>query len=301
MMRLSLFIELPAETRARLQTALGPSVEIVEGRLEQCQIAFGNPEPEEIMEAENLQWVQLESVGFGEYLDLDWSTLGTRLTMTNLAGFFADPVAETGLAGILAHLRGITHLSRLQGAREWVGDPLRSELGLLKGAQVVMLGYGAINQRLAALLAPFGCQITTVRTTTPIAETEAALAGAQIVIACLPDTPRTRGFLNTARLALLPPQALVVNLGRGSLIEEAALSAALDAGRLGGAVLDVTEDEPLSPDDPLWHTPNIILTQHTGGGTHDEIDRKVDFFVDNFQRFQTNAPLRSCVDMKRGY
>ena len=164
-----------------------------------------------------------------------------------------------------------------------------------------MVGFGAINQRLATLLAPFNCQITPIRTATPVDKMDRALATADIVVCCAPDTLATRGMFDAARLALLPKHAVFANFGRGSIVNEASLADALNNGQIGGALLDVTEDEPLPTSHPFWKCRNTILTQHSGGGTADELDKKIDVFLSNFTRFRNGEPLVGIVDMKRGY
>lgn len=301
MTRISVQVALSDAQRQRLVAASGDCSFVWDGSLKGCDVAFGNPEPEDIASADALRWVQLESVGFGEYLNLDWGSLGQSLTLTNLAGFFADPVAETALAGILTLGRGIDRLVRHQAKSEWVGDPIREGLRLLRNAHVVMLGYGAINRRLAELLAPFDCKITHFDSTVAPDSIEQALPTADVLVAAVPDTPATRAFLNNRRLGLLPPHAVFANLGRGSLVDEAALANALQANQLGGAVLDVTNDEPLPADHPFWSCPNTILTQHSGGGTTDELDRKIDYFLSNLTRYRADQPLTGTIDPTRGY
>jgi glyoxylate/hydroxypyruvate reductase A len=301
MTRIALCLNLNDDQIARLRAGIGDAELEETGDIDGCEIAFGNPPPKALTEAEALRWVQLESVGFGEYADLDWPTLGQRLTLTNLAGFFADPVAETALAGLLALARGIDRLARLQASRTWEGDAIRTRLRLLQGAHVVMLGNGAINQRLAELLTPFGCEITALNSSATTPDLDTLLPQAEILVATVPDTPATRGLLSAQRLALLPSHAVLANLGRGSLLDEAALADALADGRLAGAVLDVTYDEPLPHDHPFWTCPNILLTQHSGGGTADELDRKIDTFLANFARYRAGQLLQGVIDMSRGY
>ena len=210
-------------------------------------------------------------------------------------------MAETALAGILSLTRGLNRLATLQAERRWVGDPIRTGLRLLGGARVVMLGYGSVNRRLAELLTPFGCKVVPLCSRSTREQLDAALPSADILVAAVPDTPQTRGLLNADRLALLPSKALFVNLGRGTLIDEAAMCDALVQGRLAGAVLDVTQEEPLPSDHPLWTTPNTLLTQHSAGGTMDEMDRKIDVFVDNLTRYRQGRDLLGVADLKRGY
>jgi len=266
-----------------------------------CEVAFGNPPPAWLPRSEVLRWVQLESVGFGEYRSLDWRTLGRRIIVTNLAGFFAEPVAETALAGILTHYRGLDRLVRLQSGRDWQGDPLRRSLKTLAGARVVLFGAGAINRRLAALLQPFDCAIESVGRDWMAERLDQTLSRADIVVSTVPETEATIEVFDARRLALLKATALFVNLGRGSVVAEQALAERLRDGRLGGALIDVTVAEPLPPDHPFWDCPKLILTQHTGGGTEDEVDRKIEVFADNLARYRVDRPLVGVVDFEKGY
>lgn len=264
-------------------------------------IVFGNPDASVVAGNPNLRWMQLESVGFGEYTGLDWARAKGPAIVTNLAGFFADPVAETALAGILTLYRGMDSLVRLQSEKRWVGDPLRTTLRSLRGASVVLVGYGAINRRLAELLAPFDCAITPVTRGSSVAVLDEALAAADLVVCTAPATAETSGLFDAARLARLPGRAIFCNFGRGSILDEDALADALAAGQLAGAVIDVTRQEPLPPEHRFWTAPNLILTQHSGGGTADELDRKIDVFLANLARFRAGAPLEGVVDFSRGY
>jgi phosphoglycerate dehydrogenase-like enzyme len=266
-----------------------------------CPVIFGNPDPAVVAANRSLRWLQLESVGFGEYVGLDWSRPAGPVQVTNLAGFFADPVAESALAGILALGRGIDTLLRLQDRATWDGDRVRTRLRLLRGARVVLFGRGAINRRLEELLVPFGCAITAIARGWTADALDAALATADIVVATVPATAATAGVFDATRLARLPRGAVFCNFGRGSLVVEDALDAALRSGHLGGAVIDVTRDEPLPAGHPFWSAPNLILTQHSGGGTADERDRKIDAFLSNLARYRTGQPLSGLVDFARGY
>ena len=221
--------------------------------------------------------------------------------MTNLAGMFADPAAETALAGILALGRAIDRLAVLQDRKIWTGDAIRAEMSLLTGARAVLFGRGAINRRVAELLAPFRCEITSFGRDWATAALDNAMGQADLIVCTVPDTPDTRNLFGADRFAAMKPGAIFCNMGRGSLVDEPALADALARGHLGGAVIDVTVEEPLPDDHPLWTTPNTILTQHSGGGTEGEVDLKIDWFLDNLQRYRNSQPLRAVVDFERGY
>lgn len=264
-------------------------------------VVFGNPDVRIVMANQNLRWLQLESVGFGEYAALDWSRPSGTALVSNLAGFFADPVAETALAGVLALYRGIDQLGDLRRRAEWIGDPVRAGLRLLTGAKVTLFGRGAINARLKQLLTPFGCTVVTFGSDWIEADLEAALANSDIIVATVPDTPSTRGLFDARRFSQMKPGSVFCNLGRGSLVKETALATALNSGQLSGAVIDVTHDEPLPAGHPFWITPNTILTQHSGGGTSDEIDRKINTFLTNLSLFRSGKPPLGLVDFTKGY
>lgn len=296
----------PAE-RATLETVAGPvrygpeEGPAMPDALADCEVVFGNIAPAWLGAAPALRWLQLSSVGFGEYGDVLLGETGKRVTVTNLAGFFDDPVAESLLAGVLALLRGIDQAVLLKPRAEWQGDAMRPGFGLLTGARVVIFGHGAIGRRLAALLAPFGCTITPFGSDWRADELDAALGEADVVAAIAPHTPRTAGVFDAERIARMKPGALFANFGRGSLVDEAAMAEALVSGRLGGAVLDVTREEPLPASHPFWQTPRLILTQHSAGGTSDERARKVAVFTDNLNRYRGGKPLLGIVDPVKGY
>lgn len=266
-----------------------------------CEVVFGNVPANWLTQSTALRWIQLDSTGFDEYRDLGWRELGRNITVTHLAGFFAEPVAETALAGILALYRGIDRLVRLRSARDWQGDQLRKRLHTLAGVNVVLFGYGSINRRLAAMLHPFGCNITHFGRGWMAEQLDGALSAADIVVSAVPETNATIGLFDAARLSLLKPTALFVNLGRGSVVSEDALAKRLREGRIGGAVIDVTSSEPLPHEHDFWTCPNLILTQHTGGGTEDEMDRKIEAFAHNLARYRSGKPLVGIVDFEKGY
>jgi glyoxylate/hydroxypyruvate reductase A len=306
-MKIFTCLALSSEQLARLRAAL-PHDEIVyqpdaeKGRVELsgCEVAFGNPPPPWLSES-SLRWIQLESVGFGEYGGLDWGTLGKRLMISNLAGFFAEPVAQSILAGVLSLYRGIGQLALLQEKREWVGGALRPSLKTLERANVVLFGSGSINNRVTELLEPYDCEIARFGRSWTKDALDAALRGADLVIAVVPHTPETKGLFDRRRIGLLKPRSVFVNFGRGSLLDEDALADALESGAIDGAVIDVTQDEPLPSEHRFWRTRNMLLTQHTAGGTGDETDRKIDVFIDNLGRYKRGVAPLNVVDFQRGY
>ena len=268
----------------------------------ECEVVLGNVPADWLTSTSKLRWMQLESVGYGEYEHLDWTVLGRQITVTNLAGFFTEAVAETALAGILALYRGIYELAHLQKARDWQEDRVRSDLHLLEEARVLVAGHGSIGRRFAALLEPFSCSIT--RYDVPgcdgadicsVEELEAALPSTDVLMIALPEAAQTRSLFNAERFDLLKPGSIVVNMGRGSVVDEQALVENLRSGHLGGAVIDVTVKEPLAVDHPLWECPNLILTQHSAGGTADELDRKITIFEEQLRCYRNGQDVDNVV------
>jgi glyoxylate/hydroxypyruvate reductase A len=270
-----------------------------------AEIAVGGIPSTWIQDGAALRWLAVTSVGLDGYVGLDWDALSPRIKVTNARGAFDEPVAETCLAGLLALYRGLDELAELQRTRTWDAQRFRARIRLLDGSRVVMLGSGAIARRLAEMLVPFHCDITTFgRTTgdiTSLDDLDAVLPEADVVAAILPGTPQTADILDARRLGLLKHGAVIVNAGRGSLMDEEAFRAGIASGRIGGAVLDVTRNEPLADDDPLWSTPNVILTQHSSGGSDQERFRAIRLFGQNLQRYVAGQSLINEIDWSKGY
>ena len=270
--------------------------------LQQAQVVYGNIPPEWLMTMPQLHWLQLESVGFGDYGE----TVQPTQTITNLQGFGKEAVAETVLAGVLALYRRIDVLIHAKAEHNWQKDAIRASSKTLKGATVLILGYGNIGQYVGSLFKAFACQVVAfsrkqTENTLALSELDSHLPQADIVIGCLPHTPETVRLLNADRLAMFKHDAIVANVGRGSLIDEIALVQALNNEKLAGAVIDVTLEEPLPPNHPLWDCPNTILTQHTGGGYEGELVGRTQLFLDNLERYQAGQPLINIVNFEQGY
>lgn len=272
-----------------------------------AEVVFGNVPAAWLVAAPALRWVQLESAGVDAYLGVNAARGDRPVALTHLRSFFDRAVAEATLAGMLAWLRRLPPLLAAQPEARWIKPEVEPAIGTLDGTQGVILGAGSIARRLERLLQAFDARVTLyARTAAPgvvttAAELDAALGQANWVINTLPHTPATIGFVGRDRLARVRRGALFVNVGRGSTVDEGALVAALDAGQLGGAYLDVTAVEPLPADSPLWRHPKVILTQHTGGRFPGESDRKIDVFLANWDRFERGGPLQDLVAVQRGY
>jgi phosphoglycerate dehydrogenase-like enzyme len=273
--------------------------------LAEADVAFGQPDPGQLLATPRLKWVHLSSAGWNPYDRADvrgaLATQGARLTKSSLV--YDEPCAEHVLAFLLAHARRLPEaFANQQGPRAWPQHALRGRARLLEGRSIALVGFGSIGRRLVQLLAPFGSRVTGVRRRlagdepvptfawgTP--EAERAIGEADYVVDLLPGGAETLRAFDAVRIAALKPGAVFVNIGRGSTVDQDALVAALVTGRLAAAYLDVCEPEPLPPEHPLWTTPDCTITPHMAGGDAAEGERLVDHFLENLARFTSGRAL----------
>jgi phosphoglycerate dehydrogenase-like enzyme len=278
---------------------------VPDATLAEADVAFGQPDPAQLLATPRLRWLHLSSAGYNPYERADvrgaLAAQGARLTKSSLV--YDEPCAEHVLALVLAHARRLPEaFANASGPRAWPQHALRARASLLEGRAFALVGFGSIARRLAALLAPFGARVTGVRRRVsgdePIPtfawgtpEADRAIGAADYVVDLLPGGAGTERSFDAARLGRLAPGAVFVNIGRGSTVDEDALAAALRAGRIAAAYLDVTAGEPLAPDHPLWTTPGCFITPHMAGGDAAEGERLVDHFLENLARFTSGRPL----------
>jgi D-2-hydroxyacid dehydrogenase (NADP+) len=245
--------------------------------------------------APKLRFIQSISAGTDQYDKALFAQRGVRLASAQGANERA--VAEHALALILALKRHI-HLGRdAQGEKRWrpmIADPLAREQEI-GGTRALVVGFGRIGQRVGRLLKAFGCHVTGLRreavpapdaadVVQTIAELPAALADADIVVLTCPLTPETTGLIGRDALARMKRSAILVNVARGKVVDEPQLVAALQAGQIAGAGLDVTVEEPLPAASPLWTMPNVLITPHSAGETGRYEANVVDLLEDNLGR-----------------
>jgi phosphoglycerate dehydrogenase-like enzyme len=249
---------------------------------------------------ERVRWVQLPAAGVETWLDV----LPDGPVVTSAAGAFALPVAEHALALLLAAARSLHLCAR---ASEWVEPPARS----LEGSTVAIVGAGGIGRALIELLEPLHVHVLAVtrrgnpvagaERTVPADAVEEVLPLADYVVLSAPGTAASRRLMDAERIARMRADAWLVNVGRGTLVDTDALVAALDAGAIGGAALDVTDPEPLPPGHPLWLHPRALITPHiatTEGAERVHYVRRV---RDNVARFAAGEELLGVVDRSAGY
>ncbi|WP_308797619.1 NAD(P)-dependent oxidoreductase [Agromyces silvae] len=256
-----------------------------------------------------LEWLQLLSAGSDAAL-----AAGFRPEVAIMSGrsLHDAPVAEHALALTLAAARRLHSLVRAQIGHRWAGEfggiqpePSPGLFSTLRNANVVIWGYGSIGSTLSPHLIALGADVTGVATRTRTAgdvqvvtpaQLPQILPSADVLIMILPSTPQTDGALDADLIAALPAHAWVVNVGRGSTIDESALIDALRDGRIGGAALDVTVQEPLPPSSPLWDLTNVILTPHSAGGRP---LGAAELIEENLTAHLRGTPLRNLVTPRR--
>lgn len=231
-----------------------------------------------------------------------------RLTVTNGAGVNAIPVAEFAVMGLLAMAKGLPQLIGWQAEKVWA--PRAAGTAELFETKALIIGFGAIGREIGKRLQGFGVQVTGVRRGGSGGEPgvigpddwRPRLGEFDWVVIAAPGTEETRHLIGAAELAAMRPSAYLANIARGTLVDQGALVSAMREGRLAGALLDVTEPEPLPADDPLWTTPGIIVTGHVSGRSQTRMpERASALFLDNLARYREGQQMRNLVDLKLGY
>jgi phosphoglycerate dehydrogenase-like enzyme len=302
--------ELPAELRQR--------VEVLYGWNETFQQAHRFPQ---------VKWLQAHSAGI-DYL-LDKPIWQSEVPITTLRGIHAVPMAEHALAMMLAFRWNLPLMERLQRQGQWPHDRWalfsRPEL---RGSTIGIVGYGAIGRELARLSQALGMRVLAANRSgrrqpyrgfsePGLGDPEASIPAefyptgrllemlpqCDYVVSVIPLTPATRHLFNAAAFAQMKKSAYFFNLGRGAVVDEAALVDALRQGHIAGAGLDVFETEPLPPESPLWQMngERVIISPHVAGFTPHYDDRASDLFAENLRRYLAGEPLLNLVERKRGY
>jgi phosphoglycerate dehydrogenase-like enzyme len=254
--------------------------------------------------APSLKWIAVGGSGTDHLMPWD----PAKLTITNSAGVAAEMMAQYIIGGILHFTIGISALKKHQRDHFW-NTPATVET--VTGRTIAILGLGKTGQAVARVAKALGMQVVGMRArpaptahvdrVEPMEQLHAVLGVADYVVVCLPLTPSTRGLMDEGAFAALKPGAILVDVSRGSIVRQSALIEALTSGRLGGAMLDVFETEPLPPDNPLWDMENVIVTPHCSSVYDGWERRSVEMFCDNIDRWKRGEPLQNVVDPNRGY
>lgn len=284
--------------------------ERLEANLENYEIIYGHIPPALLKGAKNLQWLCSDFAGIEGYLDESvWPRPGCLLS--NSSGAYGPTISEHIVMLALMLLRRMPEYLPALARREW---PYYAPIRSVAGSRVVMLGTGDIGSNTARRMKALGASVTGVCRSGKAAEPsfdrvvsvralDSVLPGTDLLVMALPATAETVGILTRERIALLPPTAYVINVGRGAAIDQDALVEALRSRRLAGAALDVMVPEPLPADHPLWECPHTILTPHISGNMSLGLtcDLDVEMFCRDLAHYANREPLEHLVDRTRGY
>jgi phosphoglycerate dehydrogenase-like enzyme len=261
----------------------------------------------------NLRWIHSAAAGVRSMLHPE--LVSSDVLITNSAGIHAEPIAETVIGAVLHFARGFDFAVRAQAARRWEKAPFEDQVGVVReisGAIMGILGYGGIGRAIARRARALGMDVVALRTR-PSGEEDSVrmvhgaeglaslLRECEYVVCALPSTDSTRNLLSAERIRLLRSDAVVINVGRGDVIDERALSDALALRRIRGAALDVFEEEPLPASSPLWTLPNVLVLPHVSATTPRFWERQVTLIRENAERYRSGRPLLNLVDKERGY
>lgn len=280
-----------------------------EALVRSSEVLFGIPDTDPaalrraVVGNDRLRWVHTMAAGGGAQVRaaaIPEARLAD-LVVTTSAGVHGTGLAEFALLGLLAGCKDLPRRERDRRARHW---PDREPVAQLRDAVVLVLGGGGIGGRVTEVVAALGARVwglahggrsRSVRFDRVLdaAELPGALAEVDAVVAALPGTDATHHLVDAGFLGGLRRGATVVNVGRGSVVDEAALAVALDSGQVGFAALDVFEVEPLPPDSPLWDSERVLLSPHTAALDHGEEERIVTLFLENLRRWEAGEPLRN--------
>ncbi|HSR41198.1 MAG TPA: D-2-hydroxyacid dehydrogenase [Longimicrobiales bacterium] len=286
-------------------------LEAVEG----ARVYLGMGIPDEVLRAgEELEWVHSGAAGVGGSLGPEMRA--RDVLFTNSAGIHAAPMADTVLAMTLHFTRGLDFAVRAQGRGRWSTGPFyeaRTPVTELVDCVVGILGYGGVGREVAKRFSALGVRVLALRRhpaggDDPHAEVLHGAAGlarvlgrSDVLVLCLPETEETRGLLDAEALEAMKEGAILINVARGGVVDEAALIEALRSGRIRGAGLDVFSSEPLPDGHPLWDLPNVLITPHVSAVTRRFWRRQVDLIVENLERFLEGRELVNRVNKEAGY
>ncbi|HEY7405317.1 MAG TPA: D-2-hydroxyacid dehydrogenase [Candidatus Angelobacter sp.] len=269
--------------------------------------------PPQFVAAKKLRWIHSPAAAVHQLMFPE--LIQSSVVVTNSTGIHGPVVAEHAIAVLLALAKRLPQAMQYQAKKTWSQDLLwhdRPRPREVAEATVAVIGMGGIGREFTVRAKALGMKVLAVRESpakgtdgadavySP-AEIDSVLPQADYVLLCTPVTPATTGLINAARLSKMKPDAYLINVGRGPLIDEGAVLNALKGKRIAGAALDVFNEEPLPSDSPFWSLDNLLLTPHTAAVTERLWDRHYKLIAENMKRFLADSPLLNLVDTKRGY
>lgn len=282
---------------------LAPEVHGVDGR--HCT-------PEFLAAAEQLVWVQSPSAGVGRLLELEGVRERDEVVLTNMQGVHGPAIAEHVFGMLLNLTRNIGYHQQPSQRGAWDRDGGGRDTIALSGRTILVVGLGGIGREVARRAKGFDMEVLATRRSRAepppyvdeqgtADDLDALLPRADVVVLCVPLTDKTAGMIDADALARMKPDAYLVNIARGGVVDTDALVRALESGHLAGACLDVTEPEPLPAGHPLWGMPNVVITPHVASRASLTTERREAMLLENVRRFGAGEPLLNVVDKAAGY
>jgi phosphoglycerate dehydrogenase-like enzyme len=291
-----------------------PGYDHLEEEIREADIFVGwSLRPDQFRHARKLKWLHSTAAGVAQ---LSYPELRTsQVVVTNARGVHAIPMTEHILGMLIALARRFPSAARYQIQRHWAqqeiwDEPVRPRE--LHGQVLLIIGFGAIGQELAKRVKPLGMRIWAVTRSgqgdsrladriLPASRLEELLSEADYVVLAAPETPETHHLIGSEQLGAMKSTAFLINVARGSLVDEEALVAALKRRAIAGAALDVTAQEPLPPGSPLWTLENVIITPHISAVSELLWERQTELLLENLERWFSDQELLNLVDLQRGY
>ena len=277
--------------------------------LARAEVLMNYGDKSQIAPAKNVRYIHTISAGIDGYIDEVDRCHGSALPVTNGAGVYSDAVGEHVIALLLAVVHGIVPSVRNMAEKQWPAIPM---LGNVNGKAIAVLGTGDIGNNAARICAAMGARVLGFKLHAcepfpPYSEIYtgddglgALLPQADAVLVCLPGSPFTKDMLDARRIGLMKAGSVLVNIGRGSIVNTEALMEALRSGRIAAAGLDVTDPEPLPPDHPLWDCPNVLITPHISGlGASKQ--KHAEWFAENLRAYLEGRPQPGAVNREMKY
>jgi phosphoglycerate dehydrogenase-like enzyme len=268
---------------------------------------------EQLTHAKKLKWIHSTAAGVAQLMYPELRDSG--IVVTNPSGVFSPPMAEHTMGLLLALARNFPDSTRHQDRSHWSQQEIwdrPQRLTELSGQVLLIVGFGSIGRELAKRARAFDMRVwgvtrsgkgdtTHAEKIVPASQLEETLPHADYVVVAAPETTETRHLIGAAQIARMKPGARLINVGRGSLLDEKALIHALEKGALGGAALDVTSVEPLPPESPLWKAPNLFITPHTSAVSDRLWHRETALLMDLLERWFDGREMFNQIDFARGY
>lgn len=256
----------------------------------------------------NIKWIQASSAGMDKHMYP--AMRESNVILTNAAGLYGTHVADQAFALLLGLTRGIHHFTRNQDSRKWGGS--KSPMIEIEGFKMGIVGLGGIGMQMAKRANGFDMYIIgvdayrtekpdNVNELVPMSKLTETMGRVDVVMIACPLTEETHGLINAENLSAMQQTAYLINVARGPIVKEDDLIEILQAGKIAGAGLDVTEVEPLPSESPLWDMDNVIITPHAAGGSQHRMTRITEFFLDNLERYLNGEELKNVVDKQLGF